>query len=180
MYNFFYNVMKPKYGENCRLLYTDADSLVLDVTTDDVYADFRAEGMRKYFDFSDYPKDHPNYDASNAKVLGLFKDERSSSLLTEFVGLKAKMYAMRVGDKEKMCAKGCPKGTVKKYTKFDLYKDVLFDDKTTQVSFKCLRSENHQLHTMSLTKMGLSNYDNKRYYLDSVVSLPYGQKSLEQ
>ena len=174
MYNFYYNVMKTKYGDNCRLLYTDTDSLVVEVATDDVYADFR--GMGDHFDFSDYSKDHPNYDGRNAKVLGKFKDECNGELLTEFVGLKAKMYAMRVGSKEKMCAKGCPKSTVKKYTKFDLYKDVLFEDKKTTVTFNTLRSQNHQMHTMNLTKMGLSNYDNKRYYLDNVVSVAYGHR----
>ena len=102
--------MKPKYGNNCRLLYTDTDSLVLDVATDDAYADFRAEGLKEHFDFSDYKKDHLNWDDGNAKVLGKFKDECNGELLTELVGLKAKMYAMRVGEKEKICAKGCPKG----------------------------------------------------------------------
>ena len=59
MYNFFYNVMKPKYADTCRLLVTDTDSLVLDVATEDVYADFHVEGMGKHFDFNDYPKRSP-------------------------------------------------------------------------------------------------------------------------
>lgn len=30
MYKLFYNYLKPKYGENIRLAYTDTDSFILD------------------------------------------------------------------------------------------------------------------------------------------------------
>ena len=53
-------MLEKKYAENCRLQYTDTDSLVVDVITDDVYADVRQEDMKQHFDFSEYPKDHPN------------------------------------------------------------------------------------------------------------------------
>ena len=45
------------------------------------------------YDFSEYPKDHPNYDITNKKVLGTFKDEMKSLIITEFIGLKPKMYS---------------------------------------------------------------------------------------
>lgn len=32
MYNFFYSFLKPRYGDNCRFLYTDTDSLILHIT----------------------------------------------------------------------------------------------------------------------------------------------------
>ena len=52
-------------------------------------------------DFSDYPKEHINYDATNKKVLGKFKDEVNGKLITELIGLKPKMYAFKVQvDKE--------------------------------------------------------------------------------
>ena len=63
MYNFFYDVLKPKYGDNVEMGYTDTDSFVIQVTTNDIYEDFR--DLNKYMDFSDYPKDHPNYDPQN-------------------------------------------------------------------------------------------------------------------
>ena len=174
MYNFYYNVLKKRYGCDCRLLYTDTDSLVVDVTTEDVYADFRDPSVKEHFDFSEYPKDHPNYDPTNAKVLGKFKCETNGVPMSEWVALKAKMYAFKVGDKEKMTGKGCPKAALKKYTTFDVYKHVLFDDTKTHVNFNCLRSQNHKLYTMNLTKVGLNNYDNKRYYLDNTTSVAYG------
>jgi hypothetical protein len=174
MYDFYYKVLKQKYGSDCRLLYTDTDSLVVDVATDDVYADFRAPEMKDHFDFSEYPKDHPNYDPTNPKVLGKFKCETNGVPMSEWVALKAKMYAFKVGEKEKMTGKGCPKQALKKYTTFDVYKHLLYDDSRTTVNYNCLRSQNHKMYTMNLTKVGLNNYDNKRYYLDNTTSVPYG------
>ena len=65
--------MKPKYQESLKLLYTDTDSYVIKVETDDLYEDFK--DINDYMDFSDYPQEHPNYDKTNKKVLGKFKDE---------------------------------------------------------------------------------------------------------
>ena len=44
------------------------------------------------YDTSDYPKDHPLYSVSNKKVIGKFKDETEGVPVSEFVGLRAKMY----------------------------------------------------------------------------------------
>ena len=49
-------------------------------------------------DFSDYPKEHKNYDSSNKKKLGMFKDEVNGKIITEFTGLQAKMYAFKLDD----------------------------------------------------------------------------------
>ncbi len=42
-------------------------------------------------DFSDYPKDHPSYDASNKKVLGKMKDECNGKIITNFMAFRPKM-----------------------------------------------------------------------------------------
>ena len=46
------------------------------------------------YDFSDYPRDHPNYSIENKKVVGKFKDVCCSRPITEFVGLRPKMYSI--------------------------------------------------------------------------------------
>ena len=37
MYDFHYNIMKPKYGDNIQLLMTDTDSFVYQIKTEDFY-----------------------------------------------------------------------------------------------------------------------------------------------
>ncbi|KAL9980669.1 hypothetical protein ACROYT_G009282 [Oculina patagonica] len=56
MYDFFYNHLKKLYGPRCELLYTDTDSLLLEIETEDVYEDM-CWNKEKY-DTSDYPKEH--------------------------------------------------------------------------------------------------------------------------
>ena len=41
MYDYLYNNLKKRYGENIVLLYMDMDSFILERTTDDVYKDTR-------------------------------------------------------------------------------------------------------------------------------------------
>ena len=40
MYEFHYDYIKNKYGNNSRLLLTDADSLIYEIKTEDVCKDF--------------------------------------------------------------------------------------------------------------------------------------------
>ena len=39
MYNFYYDVLKERCGDNIRLTYTDTDSYILQIETEDVYDD---------------------------------------------------------------------------------------------------------------------------------------------
>ena len=50
-------------------------------------------GAADRYDFSEYPLDHPLYDASNHNARGLFKDELNSVQMREFVGLRPKCYS---------------------------------------------------------------------------------------
>ncbi len=73
MYKFYYDTLKPKYEDDIKMAYTDTDSFVTHVKTDDIYDDFNQ--LNNHMDFSDYNKEHKCYDNSNKKVLGKFKDE---------------------------------------------------------------------------------------------------------
>ena len=59
LYDYYYNHLKPKYGENCQLLYTDTDSLLLHIHCEDFYKDM-GETLHLY-DTSDYPEGHPQH-----------------------------------------------------------------------------------------------------------------------
>ena len=99
MYDFHYNYIKKKYCQNAKLLFTDTDSLVYGIKTEDIYEDMKHD--INLFDFSDYPSNHKCYDTSNRRTLGKFKDELLSQVVTEFVGLKPKMYSLKLKDEEK-------------------------------------------------------------------------------
>ena len=92
MYDFYYNQLKVGYGERCQLLYTDTDSLLIEIQTEAVYED-----MAKHpdlYDTSDFPKDHPLHSTANKKVLGKMKDECAGRPIAEYVGLRPKMYSI--------------------------------------------------------------------------------------
>ena len=178
MYSFYYDVLKPKYQDDIKLIYTDTDSFVIQVMTDDLFQDFK--DLSDYMDFSDYPKSHPNYDASNKKVLGKFKDELSSKIMTHFIGLKPKSYAFKVqGDKkEYKKSKGVVKGKVNTELNYDMYERTLNGEIKPTVRFNTIRSKNHHIFSINQTKFALSNFENKRHWLDTNLSLPYGHYSI--
>ena len=100
MYSFYDDVLKPKYDENIKLVYTDTDSYVLKINTYDLYEDLKDIG--EYMDFSDYHPSHPNHGRANKKVLGKIKDELNGKTITSFIGLKPKSYCYKVYSEEKM------------------------------------------------------------------------------
>ena len=91
MFDFYYNNLKKTYSDKIQLLYTDTDSLIVKVDTEDIYADM-AQNLDDY-DTSNYPADHPLFSNTNKKIIGKFKDELGGQLLTEFIGIRPKMYS---------------------------------------------------------------------------------------
>ena len=59
MYDFHYNYIKQKYEDKAKLLFTDTNSLMYEIETEDFYKDISADVKRR-FDTSDYPPDHPS------------------------------------------------------------------------------------------------------------------------
>ena len=58
MYEFWYDYVKPKYGENTKLCYMDTDSFVVHVEADDVFKDI-AKHVEKWFETSNSEIDRP-------------------------------------------------------------------------------------------------------------------------
>ena len=92
MYDFYYNYLKARYGHKCELVYTDTDSLLLQIQTEDVYEDMKEHSW--LYDSSNYPKDNPLYDNRNKKVLGKMKDECGGLAIEEVVAIRPKMYSV--------------------------------------------------------------------------------------
>jgi hypothetical protein len=185
MYQFHYDVMKPKYGDKINLMFTDTDSLFYEIETEDVFKDFLE--MKDKFDFSDYSKDHICYDPTNKKVLAKFKDEANGKIIIEFIGLRPKSYSYLIdGDvEEHKRAKGVKQNVTKNDLDHESYRNALFgnskEDLLKQVSFNVIRSNLHQVSTMKVEKIGLSCLDNKRFVMDdNINTLALGHFAIQE
>lgn len=177
MYDFHYNVMKPKYGDKIQLLMTDTDSFVYKIETEDFYKDMYDD--KDNYDMSEYDKDYQYYDETNKKVLGKFKDEKPKSTISEFVGVRPKCYSMMCNDGENTKKlKGVPKVVVKKDIIHNDYKKCVLENKPLQVEINAIRCKGLNNYSLTQTKKALSNTDDKRVWND-IKSLAYGHYSLK-
>jgi hypothetical protein len=178
MYDFHYNFILDKIPrEDVDLLFTDTDSLCYNIRKHDIFQIIKDN--KHMFDLSDYPSDHELYDPTNKKVVGVFKNE-SINQITEFVGLRAKLYAFSVDgdDKKHLKCKGVKKGVAKRELNIDMYRDVLFNRSSKSVSQNGIRSYGHQLYTECITKTALSSRDDKVYVCDdNVHTYNFGHKA---
>jgi len=111
MYKFFYDYVKPRYGKKCKLLFTDTDSLCLEIETFDLYNDM-SEAM-DLFDTSNFEPDRPLYSAQNHRVLGKMKSKTGSLPPLKFVGLRAKICSLSCGKKSQKKVKSMKKNYVR-------------------------------------------------------------------
>ena len=182
MYDFHYNTIKKEYGDKAKLLFTDTDSLMYELNTDDVYEDFKRIGDEKdCWDNSDYPKDSPYHSTHNKKVIGKFKDEASGVPVTEFVGLRSKMYSyVKENGKGGMTAKGVKKYVIRNKLTHENFKDVISSRGRMRHNMNTIRSTKHTIGTYETRKVTLSCFDDKRYLLeDGVTSYAYGNKNIQ-
>ena len=128
MYEFWYDYMKPKYGDNIKLCYVDTDSFIMHVKREDFYRDI-ANDVEKRFDTSNYECDRPLPTGKNKKLIGLMKDELGGKIMTEPIALRPKTYLYFTDDcKEDKKSKGTKKCVIKRRLKFNDYKDCLLNN----------------------------------------------------
>ena len=177
MYDFHYNYIKNKFNDKATLLFTDTDSLAYEIETEDFYKDISGD-VHGLFDTSNFPKGHSSgiEVGCNKKVVGMFKDEAGGKIISEFVGLRPKLYAykMHEGKEEKRC-KGVKKAVVKRSINFEDYKTCLFTGKPQTRTMNVIRSHRHELFTEEINKIALSANDDKRVILeDGIHTLAHG------
>lgn len=132
MYDFHYNFIQKNYGyKKCQLLYTDTDSFIYSIQDHNVY-----KLMKKYpekFDTSDLkPGNQFGIEPRNKKIPGLMKDVNKGKIISEFVGLRPKMYSIKVqkDDRFKITkrAKGVKKHILKKKISFKNYVECVMSN----------------------------------------------------
>ena len=168
MYEFWYDYMKPKYGDNVKLCYMDTDSFIMNIKTEDFYKHI-ANDVEKRFDASNYECDRPIPTRKNKKVIALMKDELGGSVITEFVALRPKTYSYLTDNcKEDKKAKGTKKCVIKRMIKFDDFKNCLLNGEVVLKSQQRFISKGHDVYTENVNKIALSS--------DKITSYPYGYK----
>ena len=197
IYDFYYNKLKKVFN-NVTLLGQDTDSLIVKITDNNTVT--KMLDMYKSFDFSEldpssyfYKKlvDYYNTKVNkkqfntlesfvnfNKKVAGpIFKDEHNGYRITEFVGLRPKLYCIL--DERNIvhsAAKGVPRNVFDKNNNRILvknvktYESVLFpktnEDASLTGEFCRIEYKDFRLTTRTQNKVLFTCLDNKRYVCD--------------
>ena len=171
MFSFQYEYVKKKW-ENCEVLYSDTDSLVLKIETDDFFADISGD-VAEWFDTNDFSPEHPAVLGGlpivkeNKKKIGLMKDECGGKIVTEWVALRPKLYSFLTEDGEKQKAKGLKKSMKNKSLRHENFLKCLKTGES-QTRKQCLfRSRDHHIFTENMVKVALSANDDKRIVLEN-------------
>lgn len=179
IYDFHYEFMGKMYSDpdKVKLCYTDTDSFIYEIHTEDVYDDLKQFVInpthdREVFDTSDYAIDNPyGFPRVNKKKLGAMKDECSGKIMTEFIGLRAKCYSYKVaGEEWHNKAKG-----VKRHVADQLessgYESCLLDhQKIITKEQHIFRSKLHEIVTENVKKCALNGADDKRFICNDKIN----------
>ena len=120
--NFVMGMLK-KY--NAKLLFTDTDSLIYEIETNDIYEDFTED--KNLIDFCDYPQNSKFFGLPNEKVIGKIKEKFGGRKISKFIWLKSKMGSLvdvmvKKGEKAKGFNRSVLRGI-----RYKKCADVLFD-----------------------------------------------------
>ena len=89
------------------------------ITTDDFYQDMY--NCKEHFDLSDMKLEQFK-DTENKKIVSKFKDETQGIPIREFIGLRSKMYSIKLDDDgEKKTTKGIVSNVIKNHLKHENY-----------------------------------------------------------
>ena len=179
MREFWYDYTKPKYQDKAKLCYSDVDSFITHIKTEDFYKDITGD-VEKWFDTSNYDEndERPLQIGKNKKEIGVFKDELWGKIMKEFPALRSKKYAhLMDDDSEKKKAKGTKKCVIKRSLIFKNYAYCLFNDKIILQPQQRFKSECHSVYTEQINKFALNSNDDQRLQtFDKITSYPFGME----
>ena len=161
MFEFHYDYLKNKYGNNSRLFFTDTDSLMYEIKAEDDYEEFNND--KEMFDFSNYSTKSKSYDDSNKLAVGKMKDKTAGVAIETFLRLKPKISFYLVDDNsEHKKAKSVNRNVVATISHNE-FKDVLLNKKCLRHSMNRIQSKDHKIGTYEINKISLSCFDDKIY-----------------
>jgi len=166
MQTFYYEVLQPFYGDRMKMMYTDTDSLVLKIDTEDVKKDIK--NMQEWFE-SDDTKGLP----------GVMKIEKDNILEFRAYSPKHYYFIQNLGGKLKVSQafKGIPsyargKEMSQEEIKKHLEKSEPIPAKK-EYTMMTIRSADHEVELIKVVKV-VNDNDDKRYYIDDYHTLALG------
>ena len=184
MYEFWYDTLLPHfYPDIPQLIMTDTDSIVFSIKCSNFMTKFQNLAL---MDFSNFPSNHVLYNDENKMKLGYFKDEfPEHHFITEFVGLRAKLYCYRAQKPngsfcEYVKAKGYNSKAAKNLT-FEKFFTCHQTFQNLKLSYKTFRGYDHILYTIEQLKDVLSNFDSKLHvHSCNIHTSFYGSKLVDE
>ena len=170
MLDFHYNTIEKHHKGKYDLLYSDTDSLIYHIKNTNLnkwFFDNEAE-----FDLSEMTGKFRS--DKNTNVLGKFKSEVGSKIITEFVALSPKSYCYKYCLQEVKKAKGVSLSISDKTMDFADYKRVLDSNQPQTRTIYGIRSFNQQLFTTCEDKIVLTSFYDKLRMINSIDCEPFG------
>lgn len=198
MYDFFYNVLQDHFGEKgVELIYSDTDSLAIQVKTTDILKDFSQ--LSFHMDFSNLDPSHPLYDPKNKAQLFKLKEEFGFKPLSRLCAIKSKVYSFEMACNHDIgmgstgsclfCRnkrlnplninrlKGIQKKTARQIH-FEKYLKCVTETYIQRNTINQISSKRQKLSSLVLNKISLSSFDDKRYVFNcGVHTEPYSDKN---
>jgi len=183
MTDFYHDKLKKFYGDRVHLIYTDTDSLVLNIATDDVFVDLQHPDLNSEFHFHNSKQNH---NAVPYMTVGKMKlEDGPDQHLEEWVGVTNKVYAIKVAKSRvyKTTSKGFRMDNSEE--SLEIYKDAVFTKTHKKVPVRSIQSKHQRLFTLQQTKIGPNpSFGDKRYALEPdhtnrrYSSVPFGYNPL--
>lgn len=173
MQRLFYEVIQPAFGGRASVLLSDTDSFVLALPG--ASEDAALARLACVMDFSNYEPQHALFSTCVKNLTGYLKNELPSARVVEVIGVRSKVYMIRTDRGEEARCKGV-KGRVKDLIPAEGYRKVVRGERVCEqrVTQHVLQSAKHVNRLLKQRKLAFSSFDDKRYLLCSVHSVPYG------
>ena len=180
MQRLYYERIRPAFDNRVMVLLSDTDSWVLALPCKS--ADDAVRRLRDIMDTSNYPQGHVLASNRVKNLTGYLKNETAGDEIREVVAVRSKTYAIRTeGATEKKC-KGVKRNVVKNDITMEDYRKCVRQDGVVdqhEVVQHSIQSRSHVNRTMRQRKLAFSSFDDKRYLLCAIHSVPYGSKFIE-
>lgn len=177
IYDFFYGFLKKTYGDKASLCYSDTDSILALIETQNFYHDMKLNIDR--FDTSNFPENNIHEIPRNPSIIGKMKDEFAGNIVELFLGTGSKAYYVKAGGDEVKKAKGINKCAIKNQLSLSDYQSVVNEKGKVYCTMHVFRSDHHNMFTNYIRKVALSHFDDKRYLIpNSKRTLAWGHKQI--